>query len=175
MSRYKVCLYVDDYASLMSTPEEEYEQLEQELRRDLFRGVDVSFRTGVAIKDIPPDCDLYVIDYGGIASADITGRRGEHYAKTLAAKVAEMPSCYFMVWSSFSSRYFEFELQVRVAADDWEDGPVPPNVVLYPDGGCDEIDAAYARLRALLGIPDPAPTPKKASRAKRNPRKPKGE
>jgi hypothetical protein len=156
-------MYVDDVASMGSTPASEYELLEGDLLASVFGTHPVEFR-----RDVPPHrlrdhpCDVYVIDFGGLAA--LTGNpRGDTVCRNLVHAVAETPATYFLVWSSFSARYFKGELFEALACEVGEaaaedlslsDVRVPPNVILWPEDGTG--DEGFEKLRGYLGLPAPA-------------------
>jgi hypothetical protein len=161
---FVVCAYVDEFASCVSTPESEYADLRDDLRDNVFGTTPFTFRERVPPWNIPPDCDVYVIDVGGqLASTFGAGARGIFSA--LLKEVRERPSTYFLVWSSMTARYFQEELMVDVGSEEhWDPGHLPPNVILYPGAtgdafGDQDTGPRFARLRALLGLTDPLPEP----------------
>ncbi len=161
----KVCLYTDEVASLSSTPEEEYEELEDDVRRRLV-GFDpgaVQFTRGVLpdkLRDHP--CDVYVIDFGGIVAYPEWRARGNLVGANLLAAARETPSTYFLVWSSMSAEWFKGrlydELIDKMGGDGdacYDDSLVPPNVLLYPSGyETRDVEAQWAKLRGYLGLPE---------------------
>jgi hypothetical protein len=122
-------MYVDDVASMGSTPASEYELLEGDLLASVFGTHPVEFR-----RDVPPHrlrdhpCDVYVIDFGGLAALNFKGELFE----ALACEVGE------------------------AAAEDLSlsDVRVPPNVILWPEDGTG--DEGFEKLRGYLGLPAPA-------------------
>jgi hypothetical protein len=152
----KVCVFVDPMASLNSSPEEEYEEIKEELTVHVFGNHPFTFKTEVRPQEIPPDTDLYVIDYGGAACQF---GMGDHacaaYVRPLIKSIKDMPSTIFAVWSSFSRKYLIYEFQELTgpnAAGDYDDPEIPKNVVLYPELGVYRLTNEYKQLRELLGL-----------------------
>lgn len=165
--RFRVCMYVDDVASLGSTPSSEYEGHQEDLTDRVFGKAQVTFKRGVMprhLRDHP--CDVYLIDFGGLA-AQIGEGRGDLISRDLLEAVREYPDTYFLIWSSFSSRYFKGELFEALAeevgdaaAEDLSlsDVKVPATVLLWPDEGSE--DDTLDLLRRYLGLPElPPPDP----------------
>jgi hypothetical protein len=152
--RFRVGLYVDEMASLMSAADEEYADLEKELTRSVFGPEPVRFTRGV-----PPweysghQFDLYCVDFGGMAAQSFGSRSFIYrYVDTLIRVIADNPSTYFLLWSNFTVKYMQEGYWEMFGIDnDWSEQLWPPNVIRYPEG-YDEVQAVWPRLRALLGI-----------------------
>ncbi len=140
-----VCLYLDDFASLSETSEEESIRVCKHLTDEI--GGDLVFREGVRPEHVPSSCDLYVIDFGGLAANDFTGNTGRRYAQDLARIVRERPSTLFLIWSMISSKYFQCEIADELNSDEIRADDLPANVFLYEGWGPSPI---FAKLKALL-------------------------
>lgn len=153
----KVGMYLDEYASMMSTQEEEYKDLQEDLERELFQGQEHK----VTI-DVPPwklegyNFDLYVVDFGGICSINYGSDAFKRYSDPLAKAIQDNPSTYFMIWSTFTVAYLKEGFYDLFGLDCWNDSYWPANVIRWPER-YDDIDATWKRLRGLLSIPEPAP------------------
>ena len=98
-----VSALVDPMASGVQTQEEEYADIKKWL--ELVTGRAVVLKT-----DVQPwrleRCDLYVFDYGGMMPG-CESIVDDLFRQFMYAKVAEMPSTIFVVWSSYSGMMYK--------------------------------------------------------------------
>lgn len=98
----EIWLYVDEFASMGSTPESEYEEMEAQLR-ELLPDVDIRF-----VRDMKPT-DLsnampraYVWDIGGMCKVDFGGTRRRNWSHTLMTQIDDHPNTLFVPWSQMT-------------------------------------------------------------------------
>lgn len=155
---FKVGMYLDEYASLSRTQAEEYEDLQEDLKRELFQEQEHKVTINV-----PPwklegyNFDLYIVDFGGICSSGLGFDTGyKRYTDPLAKAIQDNPSTYFMIWSNFTVSYLKAGFYDLFGLDCWNDTYWPANVIRWPER-YDDIAATWKRVRGLLGLPEPPP------------------
>jgi len=101
-----VAMYFDPYASLDSTQEEEYAEA-QELFKENVPGTH-RFKENIFPHQLRQNpADVYLFDIGGMGANFGAHDTVWSHIRTLAELVEEMPSTLFVLWSSFTCRWYE--------------------------------------------------------------------
>lgn len=151
MKKFKLCAYVDELASLSTTQEEEYEEIKDEFRRSVFGKHKFIYRTDILPNDIPPNTDVYVIDFGAL-SCYMMDARADRISRDLIAAIDNNPSTLFVLYSSFTVKHYQYIACEDKGLDCLTDLDCPRNVFLMNSYSIDEMNKMFAKIQALLGI-----------------------
>lgn len=119
----KIGLHVDEFATMDSSPEEEYAEIEEAIR-EAVPGVDITF-----VRDLPPhklsqtSVSVYVFDIGGMCRVDWNGERREELSRQVNKLADDRPNTLFVPWSSMTRNYLRSA--IRMLQPQWEDGDTP--------------------------------------------------
>lgn len=101
----QVWLYVDQFATIDSSSEEEYAELE-ELFRQTFPGHALTFTRDMLPHMLANACpDVYLFDIGGLCYTDYSGGVRINFCKDVIAQVKDHPNTLFIPWSSMTMSY----------------------------------------------------------------------
>lgn len=118
----KVGMFVDDFSTIDSTPEKEYEEIEASFREAL-PDVKFKFKRNVSPYALSnSDFDVYLFDFGGLAYADMSGSQRMSMAREIAKQAEERPSTLFIPYTKMTRDY------QNIAADDAFGDFSPPNL-----------------------------------------------
>lgn len=139
----RVYLYVDEFATINSSPEEEYEEIEEWFREQL-PDADIKFhRKMMPHKLANASPDVYLFDIGGLCYVDHSGERRLNLCHEVLRQVEDHPSTLFIPWTSMTRDYLRYALEdmlPETAAN------TPPNVWCPPKVG---MDLDYEAREAL--------------------------
>jgi hypothetical protein len=137
MKKLTVWLFTDPYASMGSTQEEEYDNIEKQLT-EMLPGLQLTFH-----RDKQPSLlsnanpDLYVFDVGGMCKVDFGGHMRRNWAHNLMRQIDDHPNTLFIPWSQMTGDSIRSVMQEFLP--EWDDPeaelPEPPtrhNVWLPP-------------------------------------------
>ncbi len=102
-------IYVDFMGTLNMGMKKEMDYI-QTVFKDEFPDIEFLFKREMHphnLKQSP--IDLYVFDWGGVMPG--CDRLTETLYNTLVAQIGERPNTLFVIWSSFSERYYKDELE----------------------------------------------------------------
>jgi hypothetical protein len=138
MPQHEVWLFVDEFASLDSTPDDEYDEIEGFLCETL-RGHTLAFQ-----RDMRPHLlanaspRVYLFDIGGMCVTDFGGGMRRNWAHTLIRQLEDHPSTLFVPWTSMTGDSLRSALQEFLP--EWHDPeaalpdpPARPNLWLPPE------------------------------------------
>lgn len=104
-----VWLYVDQFASMLTTVEEEYEGLERLFRESL--DCALVFHRDKYPHELRNGCpDIYLFDIGGLCYVDHSGDRRHDFCHEVVRAVEEHPNTLFIPWTSMTRDMFRFAL-----------------------------------------------------------------
>lgn len=133
-SHCKAYLFLDEYASMMSSQEEEYEELEK-LLRETVPCESFYFRRNVTPQELAGQSpDIYAFDIGGMCYEDHSGDRRLNWCHNVIRQVEDHPDTLFVPFSEMTSDYWKFAIEeflpellnapnvfaVKMTLDDWE-------------------------------------------------------
>lgn len=147
-------MYVDELASCVSTPDEEYMDIEEDLRRHIFGDSQVRFKCGVTPKNISPSTCIYVIDFGALSCYG-SGQEyvADRLSRELITSIDNYPSTYFILWSSFTVRHYQYIACEDKGLDCLTDLQKPANVFLWEGYSREANIKQLDKIRQLLGLP----------------------
>lgn len=152
---FTVCMYVDQLASCVSTPESEYRDIELDLRRYIFGEDNVRFRT-----DVPPwdlsSATIYVIDFGALACyGSGSESTADCLTRELIRKIEDCPDTFFFLWSSMTVSNYKYMACESAGLDCLDDYRIPSNVFLFDSYSSEDSEKQFTKVRELLGLPKP--------------------
>lgn len=126
----RVGLHVDEYATLDSSPEEEYEELEKELK-EAMPEVEFNFIRDLVPTSLPhTNVDLFLFDIGGMCRGDWNGIQRGNYCDYIYRQVQDKPNTLFVPWSCMTRQSFRTTL--RQMTPEWE-SDLEVKDIKYPD------------------------------------------
>jgi hypothetical protein len=132
-----IWLFTDEFATMGSTQEEEYEEIE-ELFRQMLPGEKLLFERNKRPSQLANgSADVYVFDIGGMCYVDHSGERRKSWCHDVLRQVEDRPNTLFVPWTSMTGDYLRYVLQEMLP--EWDDPDAelpepkaPPNVWLPP-------------------------------------------
>ena len=106
----KVWMYVDQFATLDSSQEEEYQNLEELIQTALpFK---ISFKRNVLPHELKNgNPDIYIFDIGGLCYIDFSGDKRIDMSKTMLEQVNDHPNTLFIPYSKMTVDYVKFAME----------------------------------------------------------------
>ncbi len=107
----RACLSTDEFASAMTTQEEEYEGIETFLRETLPTR-DFLFTRNVnptLVKHKP--MELYLFDFGGLCRVDLFGRQREDFCGQILSAAKDRPNVLFIPWTAMTLQFWRFVVE----------------------------------------------------------------
>jgi hypothetical protein len=107
----KIWMYVDQFATLDSSPEEEYDEIRAWIKAQL-PDVKLQFK-----QDVDPyklknaRCDVYLFDIGGLCYVDHSGEKRISLCHEVLRQVEDHPNTLFVPWTSMTRDYLRAALQ----------------------------------------------------------------
>lgn len=118
----RVGLFVDNFACIGKTPEEEYDEIEAAFQEELPK---TKFHF---VRNVQPNAlsnssfDVYLFDFGGLCYSDPSGGFRMSLAREITKQVEERPNTLFIPYSKMTRDY------QKIAADDAFGDFSPPNL-----------------------------------------------
>lgn len=103
----KICLYVDEFATLDSSPEQEYEEIKEKFREALPKE-ELRF-----ICDVQPhkmadhNPDIYLMDFGGLCYASPGGAAQSSFSDMVVGLADNNPDILFIPYTTMSREYMK--------------------------------------------------------------------
>jgi hypothetical protein len=106
---YTIWLYVDPFASMDGSPEEEYDDIERELNERL-PGECVFHRNKLPHELKTGSPDVYLFDIGGMCVTDYSGTLRDNFCHTIVEQVDEKTNTLFVPYTMMTRSSFRFAL-----------------------------------------------------------------
>lgn len=134
----KIWMYVDEFASMESSTEEEYAEIEAAFREWL-PDVKLSFKRGASFMELRNGRpDFYVWDIGGLCYVDHSGDKRVDWCHEVVDQIESHPNTLFVPWTMMTQDYLRFAVtEFLPEFADKEDktypeAPVRPNLWCPP-------------------------------------------
>lgn len=148
-------MYVDELGSSFSTPESEYMEIENRLRRHIFGDMECRFKAGVTPSNISPSTCIYVIDFGALACYRSGSEwRADYLSRELIRAIEDHPDTCFFIWSSFTVKNYQYIAVEDKGLDCWDDYNKPKNIFLWDDYSSEKEEKIFDTVRKLLQLPE---------------------
>lgn len=99
-------MYVDEFASMGSSPEQEYAEIKEYIGQ-VFPDRNHRCKPNVRPHELKNSrFDIYVMDVGGLCYVDYSGTQRDRFARDLAEQVRDHPSALFLIWSHMTSDFY---------------------------------------------------------------------
>lgn len=151
----KIGLFVDPFAAIGTTQEEEYAEIENQFR-EAYPDTQLIFKRDMQpynLKNNP--VDIYLFDFGGLCYVDHSGSQRMDFSRIILEQVKELPNTLFLPYSKMTRDY------VNDAMDEYFPGLLAPNVILPSKDHWDNTPILEATIKwknTLTGTGSPVST-----------------
>lgn len=110
-NKLSVWLFSDEFASLSSTQEEEYDEMEKKLT-ELLPDVKLRFSRGKQPQDLAnASPDVYVFDIGGMCYVDYGGIQRRNWCHMVLRQLEDHPNTLFIPWTSMTGDSLQWAIE----------------------------------------------------------------